>query len=77
MVRLHYVSNTITSQLRYLFLRCSYVFLNGVRIALYFGASKLRMNITLVTCRFCSSLLRIFITSQLRHLFVPGSKGFC
>ena len=39
----------VTSQLRYLFVRFSYVF-DNVRITLYFGTFELRMNITLQLC---------------------------
>ena len=60
----------ITSQLHYLFVRCSYVFYD-VRVTLYFGMFELRMEMTLqshfVFVRYCDVF---FITLQLRYLFV-------
>ena len=66
----------ITSQLCYLFVRCSYVFYD-VRITLYFGTFELRMEVTLklrfVFVRHCEVF---FITSQLCYFFVQCSYAF-
>ena len=48
-------------------------FFDDVRITLYFNMLELRIEITLQLFTFCSSLWRIFITLQLRYLFVRCS----
>ena len=56
------------SQLRHLFVRCSYFFYN-VSITLYFGTSELLMEITLqLRFDFACYCDVFFITSQLRDL---------
>ena len=66
----------ITSQLHYLFLRCSYIFYD-VRITLYFGTFELRMEVTLkLRFVFVFHCEVFFITSQLRYVFVRCSNVF-
>ena len=66
----------ITSQLDYLFVRCSYIFYD-IRITLCFGTFELLMEITLqsrfVFVHHCDVF---FITSQLRYLFLWFSYVF-
>ena len=66
----------ITSQLDYLFVRCSYIFYD-IRITLCFGTFELLMEITLqsrfVFVHHCDVF---FITSQLRYLFVRCNNVF-
>ena len=67
----------ITSQLRYLFVQCSYVFID-IRITLNFGTFDLRMKVMLqLGFTFLCHCDVFFVTSQLRYFFVQCSYVFC